>query len=157
MATFTVNIVGNLAADPELRYTAGGDPVASMRVIVNHRRYDGNVREWVDDGASGIDVTAWKRLGENAAAQLHKGQEVFVTGRAKIEEFQRRDGTEGRALKVTADALGPNLRWRPRESTPAPQADPWGSRPTQDQYIQGQQGGAQEGVNFGAGEPDPPF
>ena len=147
MSQLNVSVVGNLTADPELRYTAAGVPVAGMRVIVNHRRYNKDAREWEDAGASAVDVTAWKQLGENAAKSLRKGQEIIVSGPAVLRTFQRRDGSEGTALEVTADSIGPNLRWAPldgRGATP----DPWGGAP---------QGGGQALASPQGSEGDPPF
>ena len=74
----TVTLTGNLTKDPELRYTTGGRGVASFGLAVN-RRYQVN-GEWQEQ-VSFFNVVAWADLGENAAASLHKGNRVMVTGR----------------------------------------------------------------------------
>lgn len=105
-----VDTVGNLTADPELRFTPSGVPVANFRMIVN-TRVKGADGQWTDGEPSAFTVTAWKNLAENIAQTLRKGMQVHVSGPAKIREYQRKDGTEGRDLEVTADACGPNLQF----------------------------------------------
>lgn len=105
-----VDAVGNIATDPELRFTPSGVAVANFRMIVNNR-VKGADGQWTDGEPSAFTVTAWKNLGENVAATLRKGMQVHVSGPAKIREYQRKDGTEGRDLEVTADACGPNLQF----------------------------------------------
>ena len=77
----TVTLTGNLTKDPELRYTTGGRGVASFGLAVN-RRYQVN-GEWQEQ-VSFFNVVAWADLGENAAASLHKGNRVMVTGRFQL-------------------------------------------------------------------------
>ena len=74
----TVTLVGNLTRDPELRFTHGGQAVATFGLAVN-RRYQQN-DEW-QEKMSFFNIVAWGQLGENAAASLTKGGRVIVTGR----------------------------------------------------------------------------
>jgi len=104
----TVTLVGNLTKDPELRYTTGGRGVASFGLAVN-RRYQVN-GEWQEQ-VSFFNVVAWADLGENAAASLHKGNRVMVTGRLEQRSYDTREGEKRNITEVIADDLGPSLRW----------------------------------------------
>jgi single-strand DNA-binding protein len=104
----TVTLVGNLTKDPELRYTTGGRGVASFGLAVN-RRYMVN-NEWQEQ-VSFFNVVAWADLGENAAASLHKGNRVVVTGRLEQRSYDTREGEKRNVTEVIADDLGPSLRW----------------------------------------------
>lgn len=104
----SVTLVGNITKDPELRYTTGGRGVASFGLAVN-RRYQVN-GEWQEE-ASFFNVVAWADLGENAAASLHKGNRIIVTGRLQQRSYETRDGDKRNVVEVIADELGPSLRW----------------------------------------------
>jgi single-strand DNA-binding protein len=104
----TVTLTGNLTKDPELRYTTGGRGVASFGLAVN-RRYQVN-GEWQEQ-VSFFNVVAWAELGENAAASLHKGNRVMVTGRLEQRSYDTREGEKRNITEVIADDLGPSLRW----------------------------------------------
>ena len=104
----TVTLTGNLTKDPELRYTTGGRGVASFGLAVN-RRYQVN-GEWQEQ-VSFFNVAAWADLGENAAASLHKGNRVMVTGRLEQRSYDTREGEKRNITEVIADDLGPSLRW----------------------------------------------
>jgi len=104
----TVTLVGNLTKDPELRYTTGGRGVASFGLAVN-RRYQVN-GEWQEQ-VSFFNVVAWADLGENAAASLHKGNRVMVTGRLEQRSYDTREGEKRNITEVIADDLGLSLRW----------------------------------------------
>lgn len=108
--SMNVTLVGNLTRDPELRFTPGGDAVASFTVAVNERVKQGN--EWVDGEASFYDVKAWRHLGEAAAENLSKGTRVIVIGKQKIEKYQTKDGDQRQKVVVTADEIGPSIRFK---------------------------------------------
>ncbi len=108
MADNSITLVGNLTRDPELRFTTSGRGVASFGIAVG-RRYQVN-GEWQEQ-TSYFNVTAWGQLGENAAASLHKGTRVVVTGRLEQREYTTREGDKRTAIDVIADELGPSLRW----------------------------------------------
>ena len=108
MADSTVTIVGNLTRDPELRFTAGGKGVASFGVAVG-RRYQVN-GEW-QEKVSFFNIVAWDSLGENAAASLHKGNRIIVTGRLEQRDYETRESEKRNVVEIVADELGPSLRW----------------------------------------------
>jgi single-strand DNA-binding protein len=104
----SITVTGNLTRDPELRFTQGGRAVANFRVA-SSRRYQTN-NEW-QETTSFFDVIAWAELGENAAASLTKGARVIVTGRIEQRDFETRDGEKRTVFEITADELGPSLRF----------------------------------------------
>ena len=91
MADNSVTMVGNITREPELRFTGGGKGVASFGVAVN-RRYQVN-GEW-QEKVSFFNIVAWDSLGENAAASLHKGTRIIVTGRLEQRDYETTRGRE---------------------------------------------------------------
>src|SRR6476659_10597605 len=102
MALCKVMIIGNLGADPEMRYTPSGRPVTQFNVAVNQSTKNQQTNEWVE-------ATDWYRVSvfgdraERAAENLRKGNRVFVEGRFKTREFEGNDGQKRTSLDVTAD------------------------------------------------------
>lgn len=103
-----ITLVGNLTRDPELRYTTGGNGVASFGLAVN-RRYQQN-GEWQEQ-TSFFNVVAWGELGENSAASLVKGSRAIVTGRLEQRSWETNEGEKRSVVEVVADEIGPSLRW----------------------------------------------
>ena len=118
----TITIIGNLTRDPELRFTNGGQAVASFGVAVT-RTWKNNQGE-KQEQTSFFDVSCWQSLAENAAASLTKGSRVIVTGRPETREYEAKDGTKRTAFQIVADGIGPDLRFatvqveRTERSTP---------------------------------------
>jgi single-strand DNA-binding protein len=108
MADTVITLVGNLTREPELRYTQGGKGVASFGLAVS-RRFQVN-GEW-QEKTSFFNVSAWEQLGENVAASLSKGSRVIVTGRLEIREYETSSGEKRTSVDITADEIGPSLRW----------------------------------------------
>ena len=109
--TFTVT--GNLAADPDLRYTPTGTAVVTFVVISNERHRDTRTGRWVDGKRTDVRVTAWQSLAENTAESLHTGSRVTVTGH-RIDAYAwigESDQAAHAALELTADEVQVGLRW----------------------------------------------
>lgn len=105
----TITVVGNLTADPELRFTASGKAVASLNVAESQRVKDGN--EWKDGDTTYWRVTAWDGLAEHIGDSLAKGLRVIVTGRVASRTYETREGEKRTVYEITADAVGPDLKW----------------------------------------------
>lgn len=100
------HLVGNLTAEPELRFSASGLPVATLRVAENHSRVvDGEKVEetifW--------NVSAWKSLAENACESLHKGDRVLVSGWLKEHAWTTESDERRSRLEITARQIGADL------------------------------------------------
>ena len=113
MALCKVMIIGNLGADPEMRYTPNGRPVTQFNVAVNQSTKNQQTGEWVE-ATDWFRVSVWGDRAERAAENLRKGNRVFVEGRFKTREFEGRDGQKRTSLEITADSLV-NLEKRTRE------------------------------------------
>jgi single-strand DNA-binding protein len=108
--TAQVTVIGNLTKDPELRFTPGGDAVASMRIAVNERIKDGT--EWKDGEPSFYEVKVWRKLAEQAGETLQKGQRIVVVGKMKIETYQTKEGETRSSTVITAEEIGESIRFR---------------------------------------------
>src|SRR5258707_8857504 len=113
MALCKAMIIGNLGADPEMRYTPNGRPVTQFNVAVNQSTKNQQTGEWVE-ATDWFRVSVWGDRAERAAETLRKGNKVFVEGRFKTREFEGRDGKARTSLEITADSVV-NLEKRPRE------------------------------------------
>ena len=113
MALCKVMIIGNLGADPEMRYTPSGRPVTQFNVAVNQSTKNQQTGEWVE-ATDWFRVSVWGDRAERAAETLRKGNKVFVEGRFKTREFEGRDGQKRTSLEITADSVV-NLEKRSRE------------------------------------------
>ncbi len=128
----TVTIVGNLADDPELRYTQGGVAVVSVRVGSTPRTLNRQTNAWEDGETVWVRCTAWRDLAENVAQTLTKGNRVIVTGRLKAPSaYQAANGEARASLELEIDEIGPSLRYataavtrRAREAGGS-DANPW--------------------------------
>lgn len=107
MAATNINRVvmtGNLTRDPELRTTASGMAVCSLRIACNTRR-KGAGGEW-EDKPNFFDVTVWGAQGENCARFLAKGRPVAIDGRLEWREFEDRNtGQRRQAIDIIADSV----------------------------------------------------
>jgi single-strand DNA-binding protein len=98
MLTTTTMFQGNLTADPKLRHTHGGTPVAEFRVLVSHRVKDNN-EQWIDAEPTGHNVKVFGRLAEATVDQLTKGSHVIVIGRTETDAWP--DPTTGEKRTTT--------------------------------------------------------
>ena len=98
-----VTLVGRLTRDPELRHTAGGDPICSIRLAVSSRARseDGS---W-GDKSNYFDVTVFGRQADTAVQYLAKGRRIGVDGRLSWREWQAQDGTRRQSVEVIANDL----------------------------------------------------
>jgi single-strand DNA-binding protein len=108
-------IIGNLGADPEMRYTPNGTAVTNFRVAVNRRRRDQSGNQ-VDE-TDWYRVVCFGRLGEFADQYLRKGLRVFVDGRLQIDRFVGQDGQERMQPEIVASDV---IMLSPREGGDAP-------------------------------------
>ena len=107
----TLTLIGNLIADPELRVTSGGDPVASFTVAATPRILDRGSGKWSDGDTLYLRCSAWRQLGENVAESLNSGTRVWVQGRLKQRTFETREGEKRTVIEMDVDEIGPSLRY----------------------------------------------
>ena len=107
----TVTFEGNLADDPQVRFTPSGKQITEITVLVNQRRHDSD-GAWVDAEPTRHVVRAFKTLAENIAESLAKGDRVFVHGTITTEAWtDKQSGEKRTAQRVLAEVVGPSLRW----------------------------------------------
>ena len=117
MALCKAMIIGNLGADPEMRYTPNGRPVTQFNVAVNQSTKNQQTGEWIEE-TDWFRVSVFGDRAERAAEQLRKGNRVFVEGRFRTREFEGQDGQKRTSLDVTADNVI-SLEKRPRDDDAA--------------------------------------
>ena len=102
----TITISGNLTGDPELRFTAAGQPVATFSVASNPRFQNRETGEWENGTAVFLRVTAWRDLAENVCESLRRGDPVIVVGRFRQRTWtDEATGADRRADDVQADTV----------------------------------------------------
>ena len=166
-----ITVVGNLTADPELRFTPSGAAVANFTVASTPRIFDRQTNEWKDGEALFLRCNIWREAAENVAESLVRGSRVIVSGRLKQRSFETREGEKRTVVELEVDEIGPSLRYATakvnkasrsggggggfggggggsRAAAPAggsdtKQDDPWGSAPASG--------------SFGGGDDEPPF
>lgn len=166
----TITVVGNLTADPDLRFTPSGAAVANFTVASTPRVYDRQSGEWKDGDALFLRCNIWREAAENVAESLTRGSRVIVTGRLRQRSFETREGEKRTVYEVEVDEIGPSLRYATAKinkvsrggggggfggggggmqspaagsSGGAPAEDPWGSAPASG--------------SFGGADDEPPF
>ena len=110
-ADTTITVVGNLTADPDLRFTASGVAVAAFTVASTPRVFDRQSGEWKDGDTLFLRCTLWRQPAENTAETLSKGTRVIVTGRLKQRTYDTPDGQQRTVTEIDVDDIGPSLRY----------------------------------------------
>lgn len=106
-----VTVCGNVVAEPRHRRTDAGVDLCSFRIGATPRRFDRAAQAWVDGPTSWFTVTAWRALGANCAASLHKGERVVVQGRLRTRDWTNEEGRSGTSVEIEAVAVGHDLTW----------------------------------------------
>lgn len=106
-----ITIVGNLVADPELRFTPSGAAVATFTVASTPRRMNPENNQWEDGDALFMRCNLWRQPAENVAESLTKGLRVIVAGRLKQRQFETREGEKRSVMELEVDEIGPSLKY----------------------------------------------
>jgi single-strand DNA-binding protein len=168
-----ITVIGNLTADPELRFTPSGAAVANFTVASTPRMFDRQTNEWKDGEALFLRCNIWREAAENGADSLTRGSRVIVQGRLKQRSFETREGEKRTVVELEVDEIGPSLKYAtakvnkasrsgggggfgsgsgggggsraaaPAGGSDAKQEDPWGSAPASG--------------SFSGGDDEPPF
>lgn len=141
-----ITVVGNLTADPELRYTQNGLAVANFTTASTPRSFDKTSGEYKDGEPLFLRCSAWRDVAEHVHGSLSKGARVIAQGRLRQRSYQDRDGNPRTAIELEVDEIGPSLRFATAQvaraarrdgsiaapqqtdqwSTAEPPADEWG-------------------------------
>lgn len=168
-----ITVVGNLTADPELRFTPSGAAVANFTVASTPRTFDRQTNEWKDAETLFMRCSVWREAAENVAESLTRGARVVVTGRLVSRSWEDKEtGQKRTVMEMQADEVGPSLRYATAKVTKTQrgggggQGGGWGGGTPQGGQgggFGGQQsdpwatGGQPAGGQQGGGQPQPGF
>lgn len=168
----TITVVGNLTADPELRFTPAGAAVANFTVASTPRIFDRQSSEWKDGDALFLRCSIWREAAENVAESLTRGSRVIVTGRLKQRSFETREGEKRTVMEVEVDEIGPSLKYATAKVNKSSRgggggggfgggspggAPRGGGAPTESQPHDDPWGSAPASGSFGGNDDEPPF
>ncbi|WP_137811098.1 single-stranded DNA-binding protein [Gordonia sp. GAMMA] len=106
-----ITVIGNLTADPELRFTPSGAAVANFTVASTPRTFDRQTNEWKDGEALFLRCNIWRDAAENVTESLTKGSRVIVQGRLKQRSYETKEGERRTVVELEVDEIGPSLRY----------------------------------------------
>ena len=106
-----ITVIGNLTADPELRFTPSGAAVANFTVASTPRTFDRQTNEWKDGEALFLRCNIWREAAENVAESLTRGSRVIASGRLKQRSFETREGEKRTVVELEVDEIGPSLKY----------------------------------------------
>ena len=137
-----ITVVGNLTADPELRYTQNGLAVANFTIASTPRNFDRASNEFKDGDTLFVRASVWREFAEHVAGSLTKGTRVVATGRLKQRDYQTKEGEKRTSIELEVDEIGPSLRYATAQITRA---------------ASSREGGATGGRSGGAAVADEPW
>jgi single-strand DNA-binding protein len=121
-----ITVVGNLTADPELRYTQNGVAVANFTIASTPRALDRQSGEWKDGDPLFMRASVWREFAEHVASSLTKGARVVATGRLRQRSYETKEGEKRTSIELEVDEIGPSLRY----ATAQVQRQAGGAKPT---------------------------
>lgn len=136
-----ITVVGNLTADPELRYTQNGLAVANFTIASTPRTFDRAANDWKDGEALFLRASVWREFAEHVAGSLTKGSRVVATGRLKQRSYETKEGEKRTSFEIEIDEIGPSLRYATAQVTRAASSgsrggqsseETWGAAPASD-------------------------
>lgn len=136
-----ITVVGNLVADPELRFIPSGAAVANFRIASTPRSFNRETNQWEDGEALFLTCNCWRQMAENVAETLTKGMRVIVNGKLRQRSYQTKEGENRIVFEVEVDEVGPSLKYATASVNRNPR-----------EGGQGGYGGGNYGGNFGGGQ-----
>jgi single-strand DNA-binding protein len=106
-----ITVIGNLTADPDLRFTPSGAAVANFTIASTPRTFDRQTQEWKDGDALFLRCSVWREAAENVAESLVRGSRVIASGRLKQRSFETKEGEKRTVVELDVDEIGPSLRY----------------------------------------------
>lgn len=141
-----ITVVGNLVADPELRFIPSGAAVANFRIASTPRSFNRETNQFEDGEALFLTCNCWRQMAENVAESLTKGMRVVVTGKLRQRSYQTKDGENRTVFEVEVDEVGPSLRYATASVNRNPREGGYGQGGGNQGYQNQNQGG------FGGGQ-----
>lgn len=106
-----ITVIGNLTADPELRFTPAGAAVANFTIASTPRTFDRATNEWKDGETLFLRSSIWREAAENVAETLTKGMRVIAQGRLTPRSYETKEGEKRHVTELEVDEIGPSLRY----------------------------------------------
>lgn len=103
-------LIGNVTRDPELRFTANGQPVCTFGLAVNKRWQNKQTQEW-EEAVSFFNIVVWREQAEHVAESVQKGARVVAVGQLQQRTWEKEDATKGYTIELVADDVSVSLRW----------------------------------------------
>jgi single-strand DNA-binding protein len=139
-----ITVIGNLTADPELRFTPSGAAVANFTVASTPRTFDRQSNEWKDAETLFMRCSVWREAAENVAESLQRGARVIVSGRLVSRSWDDKEtGQKRSVMEMQVDEVGPSLRYATAKVNKTQRGGGGGG---------GFGGGGQGGGGFGGGQ-----
>jgi single-strand DNA-binding protein len=110
-----LTISGNLTATPKSGMSRHGTAWTRMRIASSSRVFDRQASEWRDGETLFVDISCWRKLAENAAKTLERGDRVIVLGRLRQRSYEDQQGVRHTVTEMEADAIGPDLGRAPAQ------------------------------------------
>ena len=123
-----ITVIGNLTADPELRFTPSGAAVANFTVASTPRTLDRETQEWKDGEALFLRCSVWREAAENVAESLIRGSRVMAQGRLRQRSYETKEGEKRTVVELEVDEIGPSLRYATATVTKASRTGAGGGR-----------------------------
>ena len=165
-----MTVVGNLTADPELRFTPSGAAVANFTIASTPRKFNAQTNQWEDMDALFMRCSIWRQAAENVAESLTRGSRVIASGRLRQRSYDTKEGEKRTVVELEVDEIGPSLKYATAKVNKVSRGgggfgggnqaaagsapggdDPWGSAP------QASSSGGGFGGSRGGANDDPPF
>jgi single-strand DNA-binding protein len=105
-----ITVVGNLTADPELRFTPSGAAVAKFGLASTPRTLDKATNEWKDGDTLFLNCSVWRQMAENVAESLTRGARVIASGRLRQRSYETKEGEKRTVFELEVDEIGPSLK-----------------------------------------------
>lgn len=112
-----ITVIGNLTADPELRFTPAGAAVANFTIASTPRHFDRQSNEWRDGDTLFMRCSIWREAAENVAESLTKGMRVIAQGNLVQRSFETREGEKRTIVELQVDEIGPSLKYATAQVT----------------------------------------
>lgn len=98
-----VILIGHLGADPEIRYTPSGAPVANLRIATNESWKNKNGQK--EERTEWHRVVVWSKLAELAGQYLSKGRQVYIEGRLQTRSWDDKDGQKKYSTEIVGTTI----------------------------------------------------
>ncbi|MEO8555866.1 MAG: single-stranded DNA-binding protein [Actinomycetota bacterium] len=152
-----ITIIGNLTADPELRFTPSGAAVANFTVASTPRQFDRTSNDWKDGETLFMRCSVWRDAAENVAESLQRGTRVLVSGRLKSRSYETKEGEKRTVVEMDVDEVGPSLKYATAKVNKTQRGTGGGGFNGGGQSSGGQGGGSTSGASAQGAPADDPW